>query len=320
MSDPVLCAFAFDGAGGVTTADAQALKTADGGFAWVHIDAADPGARPLLAETLALDPIAVDALLAADTRPRCEPRSAGVTLNLRGVNLNEGGDPEDMVALRMWIESQRLVTARLRRLRAVDDVRDALARGAGEARPGGLVAAVALRLADRMTPTIAALNEAIDDLEDRALDNATTSLRGDLAGLRRRAILLRRYMAPQRDALNRASLEQGAWLDDRDRGRLREAADAAARITEELEAVRERAAVVSEQIADARAEAMNRSMLVLSVAAAIFLPLGLIAGMMGMNVGGLPGVDVSWAFGAVTAVLIGLGAVGLWTFRKLGWV
>lgn len=309
-------AFAFDASGAARLFDIGA-EPPEAAFVWVHADAGEPDARGLLSEHLGLDPIVVDALLATDTRPRCEPRDAGVTLNMRGVNLNEGDEPEDMVALRAWAEPARLVTVRVRKLKAVVDAREALERGATAASPGDLLAMIALRLADRMAPFVNDLNETVDDLEDRALGDAGAGLRGELANLRRSAILMRRYMAPQRDALNRASLEEGAWIDPRGRARMREAADAAARIAEELEAVRERAAVVGDHVVDMRAEAMNRSMLVLSVVAAIFLPLSLISGMLGMNVGGVPFAASPWGFWVVTALVVALGAAGAWAFKRL---
>ena len=68
------------------------------------------------------------------------------------------------------------------------------------------------------------------------------------------------------------------------------------------------------------AEQMNRTMYLLSIVAAIFLPLGLITGLLGINVAGIPGSSTSGAFAVVVTMLIGLGALEFWLFRRWRWV
>ncbi len=96
-------------------------------------------------------------------------------------------------------------------------------------------------------------------------------------------------MFPQRDALSTLAIEDLPWLSERDRSQLREATDRITRLAEELDAIRERAAVVQDQLVERRAEAMNHNMMILAVVAAVFLPLGLLTGLLGINVGGMPG-------------------------------
>ena len=71
---------------------------------------------------------------------------------------------------------------------------------------------------------------------------------------------------------------------------------------------------------DSRAEAMNRQMLLLSIVTAVFLPLGLITGLLGINVGGIPGTASPYAFWIVCTILLALGALLLALFRRLGWL
>ena len=108
------------------------------------------------------------------------------------------------------------------------------------------------------------------------------------------------------------------WLVDRDRSRLREAAERVTRLGEELDAIRDRSQVVHDQIMDRRAETMNRQMLILSLVAALFLPLGLVTGLLGVNVGGIPGADNPWAFEILCAVLVVVGAMQVWLFKRIG--
>ncbi|MEZ5913017.1 MAG: zinc transporter ZntB [Paracoccaceae bacterium] len=308
-------AYVMDGKGAVRQAS-PGEAAAKGGFAWVNVDFSSPEGQAWL-DNAGLDPIAREALTAAETRPRCTLHDEMVLINLRGVNLNPGAEPEDMVSLRLCVEPGRVVSSHRRPLAALEDVLVGLRAGHGPATPGELIARIALRLADRAEPVVATLNERLDGLEDLVTEHAGTKLRHELADVRRVSSVLRRFMFPQRDALSTLEIEELGWLGQRDRSRIREAAERVTRLGEELEAIRERAQVVRDQIVDVRAEAMNRQMLVLSVVAAIFLPLGLLTGLLGINVGGVPGAGVSWAFWAVCALLLAICGFQIWLFRKL---
>lgn len=78
--------------------------------------------------------------------------------------------------------------------------------------------------------------------------------------------------------------------------------------------------MTQEKLNNRLSEQMNKAIYVLSIVAAIFLPLGLLTGLLGINVGGIPGTDNSWAFTVVTVALIAI-AIGLvvW-FRKIKWL
>lgn len=110
--------------------------------------------------------------------------------------------------------------------------------------------------------------------------------------------------------------ERVSWLTDLARARLREAADRITRYIEALDSARERVAVTSEELSNRLAEQMNANMYLLSVVAAIFLPLGLLTGLLGINVGGIPGVDSPWAFTGVTISLFVIGGLQ-WLYRRI---
>lgn len=308
------------------TGETTALRVGDGphhvdmhgdGYVWLHVDSAIPGARDWL-ERAGLDPLVLRALLAPETRPRCTLHEDGVLMNLRGVNLNPGDEVEDMISLRMWITEKLVVSVHLRQLVAVSDVTAAFERGQGAEHPAELVAKLALRLADRAEPVVAGLNDKVDVLEDQMIDGIPPAARRDLGDVRRVSIMLRRHMAPQRDALSTFEIEDLPWIGASHRPRLREATERMTRLSEELDAIRDRAQVVQDQISDIRAEAMNQQMLVLSVVAAIFLPLGLLTGLLGINVGGVPGTENPWSFWIVTAALVVIGFALVWVFKRRG--
>src|SRR6185503_12268288 len=142
-------------------------------------------------------------------------------------------------------------------------------------------------------------------------------LRTTITRIRSEAIAFRRFVAPDRDALTQLAAMDFDWLAEDDKLHIREAADRFARMTEELEAVRERSALLHEQLTDLRAEEIDQRSLLISVVAFICLPLTFITGLLGMNVAGIPDSADPWAFWWVVGlcVLIGLGVLA-WFIRR----
>jgi zinc transporter len=284
--------------------------------AWMHLDRSSERAREWLRSRSGLDPVVVDALLADETRPRVAPFGKGTLIILRGVNLNAGADPDDMVALRMWMEPGRLITMRTRRLLAVQDVREQIEAGNAPTTIADTLVRLVLALVSRMAPVVDGMDEAIGALEERMLSEPMRQLRSELAEIRRTAIGLRRYLAPQRDVLTRLVSDNMDLLDDRSRVRLREGTDAMIRYVEELDVARERSAVLADELNSLVAERMNQTIYVLSLVGTVFLPLGFITGLLGVNLAGIPGSEWPLAFETLAVLLVGLAVFEVWLFRR----
>ena len=318
----LVAAYLLDGGGGgreIGWADIEAWTPGQGAL-WVHLRRDIDDAIRWLRDKSGLDPLTVDALLAEETRPRSFPVGDGLIVILRGINLNPGADPEDMVSLRMWIDEHRIISVRARRLVAVSDAREMLAAGRGPRGTGEFLTEVAARLVDRMGQVIDDLEDRTDALEDEMLQTESREMRHRLADVRHEAILLRRYLAPQRDAMARLQTENVPWIDDRQKARLREVTDRVVRYIEDLDAVRERASVIQDELTNRLSEQMNRTMYHLTVVASIMLPLGFLTGLLGINVGGIPWADSPWGFAGVCAVLAAVVGAQVVLFRRLKWI
>jgi zinc transporter len=319
-SDGLVTAHLLDGHGGSRVLDWEGVRlwTPEDGLLWVHLDFTVPQGRDWLLKDAGLDPLVAEALVQDETRPRTVAGPDGLLVVLRGVNLNPGADPEDMVSIRIWITRERIVSTRRRHLISVDDLREAIRVGRGPADAGGFLVAIADRLMARASDVVEALDDTVDQLEQEVLTTKAYHLRARLADVRREAIGLRRYLAPQRDAMARLQVEPTPILSDLDRLRLRELADRVTRTVEDLDAARERAAVTQEELGSRLAEQLNQRMYVLAIVAALFLPLGFVTGLLGINVGGIPGAENPRAFAEVGLMLgvLGAGLLALLKWRR----
>lgn len=318
----LIFAFALDRSGGGSRLDLNGLnkwRPADG-LLWAHLDYTGSAAGDWLKNTSGIDPVIVEALTVEEPRPRSLVHKGGMLVILRGVNLNPGKDPEDMVSIRFWVDADRIVTLRHRRVMATEDLRQAVEAGSGPVSSGEFLVGLADRLVWRMAGVIADVEDAVDELEDEVIATQTYELRRKIAGIRRTAIAMRRHLSPQRDVMAQLYNEKVDWLDERDRMRLREIADRTTRYVEELDAIRDRATVTQEELNGRLAEHMNKTMYTLSVVAGIFLPLGLLTGLLGINVGGIPGTENHWAFTIFCVLLLLVAAGQVWLFKRKKWM
>jgi zinc transporter len=320
--DGLVAAYVLDGEGGGRLLDwsgVRAWKPGDG-VLWVHLEQDSPDAAKWIQTESGVDPVIAEALLAAETRPRAFAEGPSLLVILRGVNLNPGAVPEDMVGLRMWCSEHLIVTVQRRRLMAIVTMREHLEKGHGATGAGDFLAQVAGLLVERMGPVIGDLHDGVDALEDDIGTLSPAAVREGVYGFRHQAILLRRYLAPQREVLARLATEAQPWLPPRAKMELREVADRLLRHVEELDEVRERAVLLKDELIAILSEKTNRTMYLLTVVAAIMLPLSFLTGLLGINVKGVPGAETDWAFLAVCGIMLVIGVIEIWLFRKWRWL
>ena len=212
-----------------------------------------------------------------------------------------------------------MLTFGLRHLKALGDVSEVVQEGQGPRSSGALLAQLVERITLRMEPVMAALDDDVAGLEEALLTAPTQTTRRDILTVRRRTIILRRYLAPQKEALLAFAASEATWLSAEDRREIRLAADRTARYVEDLDALRDRAQVIAEEVSAALSARLDRNLYVLSILSAVFLPLGFLTGLLGINVGGMPGVDNAAAFWVVAGVCLGLGGGAIALFRWLRW-
>jgi zinc transporter len=321
-NDGLVIAFILDGKGGGRKIawDEIATWKPDQGILWMHMNYSFPDVQKWLYEESGLEEVIGDALTEEDSRPRCTPFHEGLLLGLRGVNLNPGADPEDMVGVRIWFENDRIISTRKRKILSVSDIQASLEQGTGPESIGDFLVQVTGRLMERMRQVIDDLEDSVADLEDQVLTAESHQLRTQLAAQRRQAISLRRYLSPQREALSRLLTEKIPWLDESDRIRLREVSDSLVRYIEDLDEARDRAAVTQEELVNRLSEQMNNKMYLLSIVAAIFLPLGFLTGLLGINVGGIPGAENRLGFTVFVLLLAIVVGFQIWFFKKKKWL
>ena len=288
---------------------------------WVHLSADHPETQDWILQHMPyLDETVPEALTQPVTRSRASQVGQGVLAILRGLNFNEGKDPEDMVAIRIWADAERIVTLARQRVRALEDIAGDIVKGEGPDSAGEFVCALAERLNFRMEPLISDLDTETDALESLVVREPDQDLRQRIVAMRLQVIELRRHAAPQREALQRLENEDIPFMDTSDRRHMREAREKLTRLVENLDEMKDSLAVLREELSGQLSDRLNRHMYILSILSAIFLPLGFLTGLLGINVGGMPGANDPRAFWIVVGGLLGVVVIQVAILRRARWL
>jgi zinc transporter len=280
---------------------------------WLHFDLVDSRARAWIEQHSGIPEAARELLLDAHPRSRLQVVSGGLTVVLDDAHHDFRDDPDAFDMLRLYLDSHRLISGRMRPLKTTDAIRRELVGGAVTVGSGAeLFALFVERLAGTFREIITGLADFVDEAEDEVLAGKTRERAARIGHVRRMLARLRRHLNSNRAALRAIPYEAlGLWATP-ERTDLKQSLEQWDDLSQEAELVQERARLVQEEITSRLNEATNRNLYFISIATALMLPTTLITGMWGMNVGGLPFAE--HAHGFFIVVVLMFSAVGLALF------
>lgn len=197
-------------------------------------------------------------------------------------------------------------------LRSVDRLRSAVRKGEAFHSPLSLLIHLLRDQADVLVQIVRNTSNKVDGIEDGLLSDRLNYKRASLGSLRRDLVRLRRLLAPEPAALFRLLNHPPDWIDERDAQDLRESTEEFAVVLGDIGGLQERVKLLQEEIAARVTEQTNRSVFVLTAVTVLALPINIIAGLFGMNVGGVPLAQHGHGFWIVVGMVIGFTTVAAW--------
>ena len=321
IKKPVI-AFLLDKKGGAIEVSYEELNTVDknGKILWVHFDYSSSEAVDWITNKSEIDSIAIDALLTEETRPRTTLLNDSILIALRGVNLNPNSKPEDMVSIRLYISTHLIISTRKRDILSVAEIIDILKKGIGPKSSSEFLTELIYRVTDRMEDVINQIEDRTNSLEENLIDSTDLKFRNEILSVRREIIILRRYLFPQKEALNKLYNDKITWINEYERIEIRETNDQLMRHIEELDTIRDKVSLIQEELANSLSDQVNKKMYILSIISAIFLPLTFLTGLLGINIGGIPGAQNDNAFYIFSIILIMVTSIQFYIFKKKKWL
>jgi len=287
-------------------------------FIWLHFNDAHVATQKWLNAHLDLSEAFFEVLREGTRSTRIEQADGGLIAVLNDV-IYDFALAESLQVSTLWlsVDARRLISVRRQPLRSLDRLRTAV-KG-GETFPSALALVVHLLRdqADVLTQIVRDTTVKTDSIEDNFLSGRLELKRVGLGALRRDLVRLQRLLVPEPAALFRLLNRPPEWMQEQDFSELRQSSEEFSVAIRDMAGLQERIKLLQEEIASRISEQTNRSVFVLTAVTVLALPINMIAGLLGMNVGGVPLAQHSHGFWIVVALAMGFTAVAGWVaFRK----
>jgi zinc transporter len=281
----------------------DASHAPDEEFIWLHFNLSHAGTENWLHQHLPLSPVFYEALHEGTRSTRIEHVDDQLVAVLNDVLFDFSFDAADISTLWLSVDSAVVVTARSKPLRSVDRLREAVKHGEVLRSPAELLIHLLRDEADVLIQIVRDLAVRIDSIEDNLLLNRLDGNRSHLGSFRRLLIRLQRLLAPEPSALFRLLNRPPHWMAEQDVLELRQSTEEFSNVLSDMTALQERIKLLQEEIAAQINEQDNRSLFVLTTVSVLALPINIIAGLFGMNVGGIPLAHDEAGFWIVVAIV-----------------
>jgi len=321
----LICGFHFGADGqGVALGAIEALRYLNGegtdakhGFVWLHFNLAHAAAEKWMREHVSLSDQFYESLRDGSRSTRVELDDDTLVAVVNDVHYDFAFEPSDISTLWLSVGPRLVVSARLQPLRSIDRLRDAVKRGAPIRSSVELLVHLMHDQGDVLVNIVRETTTRVDGIEDSLLSGRLEKKRADLGSLRRLLVRLQRLLAPEPAALFRLLKKPPSWVMEDDLQDLRQSTEEFNVALSDMAALQERIKLLQEEIAGRVAETSNRTLFVLTVVTVLALPINIIAGLLGMNVGGIPLNDHPYGFWIVVLIIASSTGIAAWlAFRR----
>ncbi len=315
--DGLICGFAFSP--GVPARPLASLAEADfgaAGFHWLHVSLANKAGESWLQSRSGLPESFFDALTQGSRSTRIERDGEWLLAVINDVTYDFGFDIGDVATLWVAVGPDRVVSARRHPLRSVDRLRVAVRGGAEMDSPVALLDHLLRDQADELQAIVRRAADRLDEIEDQLLAGQLEQHTTELGRLRRLMVRLQRLLAPEPSALQRTLSSPPRWIAAEDLAHLHRANDEFSLVLRDVVSLQERIKLMQDECATRVAEENNRSLFTLTVVTVLALPINLVSGLFGMNVGGIPLADRPGGFWWMLSFIGALTLAVAWIVRR----
>jgi zinc transporter len=323
-SDPagMICGYVFSAGNGraVSSSDALAWLQAEpvpGEFIWLHFNLAHAAADKWLHQNLQVSAVFFETLREESRSTRIEHTGDTLVAVVNDVLFDFSLDAPEIATLWLSADPRVLVSARKKPLRSVDQLRASVNRGQQFGSPTELLVWLMRDQGEVLERIVHDATHKVDAIEDSLLAARLDTKRANLGTLRRVLVRLQRLLAPEPAALFRLLNRPPQWIADADIQDLRESSEEFSTVLNDMAGLLERIKLLQEEIAAMVSEQNNHSLFVLTIVTVLALPINIVAGLLGMNVGGVPLAKEENGFWIIVGVVAAFTLVAVWiAFRR----
>ena len=293
------------------------LQETDQEFIWLHFNLSEAAAKNWMRSNLELPEIFFETLNDSSRSTRIEDVEDTLIAVINDVTFGFSLDLSETSTLWVSADHRKLVSVRTHPLSSIDKLRVAVKAGESFDSSMSLLIHLMHDQGDVLVKILRQTTLQVDAIEDGLLADQLKYKRANLGKLRRVLVRLQRLLALEPAALFRFLHQPPTWIKSNDLDGLRQSTEEFSLAIQDLAALQERIKLLQEEMAAHVNEQMNRSIFTLTIVTVLALPINMVAGLLGMNVGGIPLAQNPSGFFIVTCIVIAFTLIVGWlTMRK----
>lgn len=285
-------------------------------FLWLHINLNHAASEKWLRKHFNIEDFFFEEIRQGSHSTRIESQDDVLFAVLNDANFHEDGSGEETATLWLYCCTGLVITARHKPVRLIERLFRRLDKFAPSS-PTALLVHLLEEQEDVLEQIVRQANLYVDQIEERLLSGRAKKNSARLGRMRRQLLRFQRLLAPEPAALFRLMNRPPRWLSNEVVRDLRQFAEEFTVVLNDLVGLTERIRLLQEEISSSQMEQNNRSLYVLTIITVLALPINIVAGFFGMNVGGIPLASNPHGFVLLVLVVAVFTVIAGWlTLRK----
>jgi zinc transporter len=285
-------------------------------FLWLHFSLSNAASEPWLRRYLTLPDAFYESLQSDIDATHLEQDGDALVARVHDVLFDFTFDVP-VATTTLCVKPRVLVSAHIRPWRSIDQLRSAVQGGQVFHSAIEILARLLRDQANVLVDIVRKAKKRVGPMEEQLLAKRVSVSRSELGTLRRMLVRLQRLLAPEPAAFFRLLSRPPDWISQDELQNLQQSAEKFSTAISDTAALVERVKQLQEELAALVSEQTNRTLFILTMVTVLALPINLVAGLFGMNVGGIPLNQYHYGFFLVLGPLLILTALlAYWTLGR----
>ena len=297
---------------------------------WINVDGLhEVDVIDSLGKCFEIHPLVLEDVLNTDQRPKIEDFENYIFLVLKMLYIEEKSQEIHSEQVSLVLGKNYVISFQESVGDVFNVIRERIRSGKGRIRKMGadyLIYSLIDAIIDNYFIILEMIGEKVESMDEDLIANPTPSTLQKIYNLKREMIYLRKSVWPLREVINGLLREESKLIKKDTHIFIRDLYDHTIQVIDTIETFRDMVSGMIDMYMSSVSNKMNEVMKVLTIFAAIFIPLTFIAGIYGMNfdAGASPFnmPELGWQFGypMVLIVLISVAIIMLIYFKRKKWL
>lgn len=276
-----------------------------------------------LGKTFEIHPLVLEGVADVHQRPKFQEFQKGNSVTLKAIAFDKETQEVTSEHITIYFRPGFVATFQESSTDLFASVRKRVQSASGRIRQRGsdyLTYALIDEIVDNYYVVLEEIEEVIESLEDRLLGSQDIENKGEIHDLKKQLLVLRKSIAPLREAIGRFSKSESAFIADSTRVFIRDLYDHTIEVMDSIENYRDMLVGLQDLFLSEVSFKMNQVIQVLTIVSAIFIPLTFLAGLYGMNFEYIPELHYRNGYFILLAVMAVMAVGLILFFKKKKWL